>query len=92
MNVLRMIKMFGWEKRVQQDVDVKREEELKWVWKRALYGLINYNVKYASKGGYASDVRLTCESLVKLCPCCTWWSPMGFMFVMVPFIVDFADY
>lgn len=45
MNVLRMIKLFGWEKRAQEDVAVKREEELHWVWKRALYKTINDNVK-----------------------------------------------
>ncbi|KIP07615.1 hypothetical protein PHLGIDRAFT_413728 [Phlebiopsis gigantea 11061_1 CR5-6] len=46
MGVLRMIKLFGWEKRAQNDVAVKREEELKWIWRRALYGLINFNVNY----------------------------------------------
>jgi len=34
MAVLRMIKLFGWQRRVQQDIVEKREEELKWIWKR----------------------------------------------------------
>lgn len=33
MNVLRMIKMFGWERKIQSRIDEKREEELKWIWK-----------------------------------------------------------
>jgi len=33
MNVLRMIKMFGWERKIQQKVNERREEELVWVWK-----------------------------------------------------------
>ena len=48
MSVLRMIKLFGWEKRAQGDAAAKREVELTWVWKRALYELINNNVKYVS--------------------------------------------
>lgn len=46
MNILRMVKLFGWEKRVQEDVAAKREVELQWVWKRTLYELVNSNVKY----------------------------------------------
>lgn len=34
MAVLRMFKLFGWERRVQQNIAEKREEELRWVWKR----------------------------------------------------------
>ena len=45
LNVIRMIKLFGWDKRVEEDIKVKREEELKWVWKRTLYGFINMNIK-----------------------------------------------
>ena len=33
MNVLRMIKMFGWERKIQEKVDERREVELGWVWK-----------------------------------------------------------
>ncbi|KAI0775462.1 ABC transporter type 1, transmembrane domain-containing protein [Irpex lacteus] len=39
MSVLRMIKLFGWESRVKESVSEKREEELKWVWKRKLLGM-----------------------------------------------------
>ncbi|KAJ2927022.1 hypothetical protein H1R20_g10047, partial [Candolleomyces eurysporus] len=34
MNVLRMIKMFGWEKKMNERIAQKREEELHYVWKR----------------------------------------------------------
>ncbi|KAJ6564563.1 P-loop containing nucleoside triphosphate hydrolase protein [Mycena capillaripes] len=34
MNVLRMIKMFGWEKQAMEKVAQKRKEELTWIWWR----------------------------------------------------------
>jgi len=45
MNVLRMIKLFGWEKKMNEKVDEKREEELTWLWKRQLLDLLNGNLK-----------------------------------------------
>ncbi|KAJ7745476.1 P-loop containing nucleoside triphosphate hydrolase protein [Mycena maculata] len=39
-NVLRMIKMFGWEKQMDQKIADKREEELNWIWKRKLIDLL----------------------------------------------------
>ena len=33
LNVLRMIKMFGWEEKIQARINERREDELKWVWK-----------------------------------------------------------
>ena len=33
MNVIRMVKMFGWERKIQGRIDERREVELKWVWK-----------------------------------------------------------
>ena len=33
MNVIRMIKMFGWEGKIQKRIDERRQEELKYVWK-----------------------------------------------------------
>ncbi len=46
MTVLRMIKLFGWETRVREEVTEKREEELVWVWKRKVLGLSNNIIKY----------------------------------------------
>ncbi|KAF7369374.1 ATP-binding cassette transporter [Mycena venus] len=41
MNVLRMIKLFGWERQMNERVADKREEELNWLWKRQLLDLLN---------------------------------------------------
>lgn len=41
MSVLRMIKLFGWETRVKKEVGDKREQELIFIWKRNILGLIN---------------------------------------------------
>ncbi|KAF7369381.1 ATP-binding cassette transporter [Mycena venus] len=41
MNVLRMIKLFGWERQMNERVADKREEELDWLWKRQLLDLLN---------------------------------------------------
>ncbi|KDQ56810.1 hypothetical protein JAAARDRAFT_131890 [Jaapia argillacea MUCL 33604] len=46
MNVLRMVKLFGWESKIAQQVAEKREEELKWQWKRQILSLWNENVNY----------------------------------------------
>ncbi|KAJ7246793.1 hypothetical protein B0H12DRAFT_753891 [Mycena haematopus] len=37
MNVLRMIKLFGWESKMLARVNEKREEELLWIWKREIF-------------------------------------------------------
>ncbi|TFK70801.1 hypothetical protein BDN72DRAFT_887852 [Pluteus cervinus] len=39
MNVIRMVKLFGWERRMNERVAEKREEELIWIWKRLLLNL-----------------------------------------------------
>ncbi|KAF7368865.1 ATP-binding cassette transporter [Mycena venus] len=48
MSVLRMIKMFGWEKQIYQKIAEKREEELNWIWwRKVLYtasGTVNFLV------------------------------------------------
>ncbi|KAF8966510.1 multidrug resistance-associated ABC transporter [Flammula alnicola] len=45
-NVLRMIKLFGWEGRIAGRIKDKRDEELAWLWKlktlEALNGILNY--------------------------------------------------
>jgi hypothetical protein len=45
MNVLRMIKLFGWERKMSEKVAETRDEELKYVWKRQLMDLINGTLK-----------------------------------------------
>ncbi|KZT67108.1 multidrug resistance-associated ABC transporter [Daedalea quercina L-15889] len=46
MNVIRMIKLFGWEPRVAAQTSEKREEELKLVEKNKLLNLINGNINH----------------------------------------------
>lgn len=50
MNLARMVKMFDWEKKVEAQVEGKREEEPHWYKKSRLLGLLNNNIKYV---GYA---------------------------------------
>ena len=45
MNVIRMVKLFGWESKMNAKLAEKREEELSWIWKRQLLDLLNGNVK-----------------------------------------------
>ncbi|KAF7357736.1 ATP-binding cassette transporter [Mycena venus] len=40
-NVLRMIKMFGWESQMDKKIAEKREEELNYIWQRKLLDLLN---------------------------------------------------
>lgn len=45
LNVLRMVKMLGWESFVRQDIDTAREEELKWIFWQKIYSLVIMLVK-----------------------------------------------
>lgn len=45
MNVLRMIKLFGWEKKMNEQIGEKREVELLWTWKFKLLDLANNVLK-----------------------------------------------
>lgn len=38
-NVLRMVKLFGWEGKMEERVAKKREEELQWIKRRQLLDL-----------------------------------------------------
>ncbi|KAG6919579.1 hypothetical protein DXG01_004242 [Tephrocybe rancida] len=44
MNVLRMIKLFGWEKKMDEKIAEKRDKELVWIWKRQILDMINGNI------------------------------------------------
>ncbi len=43
-----MIKLFGWESRVNDEVTAKREEELKWIFKNKMLRLGNNIIKCVS--------------------------------------------
>ena len=49
MSVLRMIKLFGWESRVRDEIAEKREEELSYVWKVKVIGLLSSIAKYVAR-------------------------------------------
>ncbi|KAF4617299.1 hypothetical protein D9613_006273 [Agrocybe pediades] len=44
--VLRMVKLFGWEKKMTETLGEKRNEELKWIWKDKMYNLLNNIVNF----------------------------------------------
>lgn len=46
MNVIRMIKLFGWERSTSDKISAKREEELVWIWKREVLEILSAIVKY----------------------------------------------
>ncbi|KAJ7785923.1 hypothetical protein B0H16DRAFT_1657372 [Mycena metata] len=46
MNVLRMIKLFGWERQMNERVAEKRDEELNWLWKRQMLDLLNGTLNF----------------------------------------------
>ncbi|EIM92492.1 uncharacterized protein STEHIDRAFT_127305 [Stereum hirsutum FP-91666 SS1] len=46
MNVLRMIKLFGWEPKINERVAEKRDDELRWIRRRQLLNLLNGNMNY----------------------------------------------
>ena len=45
MNVIRMVKLFGWEKKMDEKIAQKREEELYYQKKRLLLEILNGMVK-----------------------------------------------
>ncbi|KAJ7267338.1 hypothetical protein C8J57DRAFT_1435960 [Mycena rebaudengoi] len=44
MNVLRMIKLFGWEAKMLDRINEKREQELVWIWKREIFEFLSNQV------------------------------------------------
>ncbi|PCH35585.1 hypothetical protein WOLCODRAFT_107550 [Wolfiporia cocos MD-104 SS10] len=46
MTVIRMVKLFGWEGRLSQQLDGKRDEEISWIKKSKLWELLNNNLNH----------------------------------------------
>ncbi|KAH6916771.1 ATP-binding cassette transporter [Coprinopsis sp. MPI-PUGE-AT-0042] len=46
MNVMRMVKLFGWEKKMEDRIREKREEELSLIWKRQVLSVTNDTLNY----------------------------------------------
>ena len=57
MSVIRMIKLFGWEPRVADQLAQKREDELKYIRKNKILELTNNNIKYALSMAVLSDAN-----------------------------------
>jgi len=47
MNLLRMIKLFAWERKIAERLSEKRDEELHWIRKTRILTLINVNLNFA---------------------------------------------
>lgn len=45
MNVIRMIKLFGWEPKVREQIAEKRDEELVYIKRRQILDLLNGTIK-----------------------------------------------
>ena len=46
MNVIRMIKFFGWERKMSAHIAEKREEEMVYLRNFRMFELLNTNIKY----------------------------------------------
>ena len=70
MNVIRMIKLFGWEPKIKEQIGQKRDEELVWIMKRQLLDLLNGNVKYVLCYSHTSSLVILSngEQLHHTCP------------------------
>jgi hypothetical protein len=47
-SVMRMIKLFGWEKKVIGGIEGKRDQELSWIWKIMVLKIFNNLVGYVA--------------------------------------------
>ncbi|KAF5327417.1 hypothetical protein D9619_004696 [Psilocybe cf. subviscida] len=45
--VIRMVKLFGWEAKMSETLQEKREEELSWMWKDKILNVLNDTINYA---------------------------------------------
>ena len=70
MNVIRMVKLFGWEPRMQNQIAEKREEELSLIRRRQLLDILNGSVKYELNWFYVDWGWMLMISLASWSP---WW-------------------
>lgn len=68
MNVVRMVKLFGWEKKIEDRISEKREEELVWLWRRLVLELVNNNIKLVYIGGFFNLIKTKLFFTVLLYP------------------------
>lgn len=70
MNVIRMIKLFGWETKMSAVLDEKRTEELKYIRKSRLAELANMTVRYLPSLSCLTGPELNCSNS-SVIPCMT---------------------
>jgi hypothetical protein len=74
MSLLRMIKQFGYEQAVEEQIAEKRDAELKWIWKRKLLGVGTDIV--TAMYGLAAARGLICLRRFSVSPFFISWSRM----------------
>jgi hypothetical protein len=73
LNVIRMIKLFGWEPQMQKKIGEKRDVELKLVWKAKLIDVALDVVKCVHTTSYALSIIANFFSFkVSSFPTCIW--------------------
>ena len=53
MNVIRMIKLFGWEPKMQERLAQARNSELKLIWTRQMLDILNGTLKYGKPADFS---------------------------------------
>ena len=67
MSVIRMVKLFGWEPRVADQLAEKREDELTFIRKYKILELINNNIKYVSSVLYKLNLaNIKCSFVIPI--------------------------
>lgn len=64
MNVLRMIKLFGWETKMNEKIAEKREDELRYIWKQRILEVCTVNLKFVLLGSTPPRCSLCAPSLI----------------------------
>lgn len=71
MHVVRMIKFFAWEKRIESQLAEKRNEELTWIRRSKLLTVVNDNIKYVHTNTMRLPVVLTVSRFSDFIPMLT---------------------
>lgn len=89
LGVIRMGKLFGWEMRLKTQIASKRADELSYVKKSKLYGLLNTHTKWSLVN---VPINLWLTGLLPVCwyRCALWWSPTPSMYVNVKNCIIFV--
>ena len=79
MSVIRMVKLFGWEPRVADQLAEKREDELTFIRKYKILELVNNNIKYVES---------------RVIPCCNVLTQVfaSFVIPIVTMVATFVTY